>query len=69
MAKSKPKKPTCNCPNTCLCGRPSVATTYLPVGNVFVGLHDVTEPHQVCEYHAEKSKEKGYTVEYYAKTI
>lgn len=49
----------------CLCGKPAVATAYLPMGNVWAGLREVNEPHQVCEYHAEKARNKGYVVEWY----
>ncbi len=51
--------------NKCLCGNDAVATAYLPIENVFAGLKQVTEPHQVCEYHAQKSRNKGYVVENY----
>jgi len=54
----------CNC-TKCLCGKDAVATAYLPIGNIYAGLKEVTEPHQVCGYHAQKAKEKGYTLEYY----
>jgi len=46
----------------CLCGKVAVATAYLPIGNVFSGLKEVCEPHKVCEYHAQKAKDKGYSV-------
>ena len=46
----------------CLCGKPAVATAYLPIGNVWSGLKEVCEPHKVCEYHAQKAKDGGYSV-------
>ncbi len=47
----------------CLCGKPAVAVAYLPIGNVWSGLKEVCEPYNVCEYHAHKSRDKGYVVE------
>jgi len=46
----------------CLCGKPATKVAYLPI-NVWAGLHQITEPHHVCDYHAEKAKAKGYKVE------
>lgn len=54
----------CKCPSTCLCGKNAVATAFLPIPNVFSGLKQVTEPHRVCQYHAQKSKTLGYEVVY-----
>lgn len=51
--------------NKCKCGKDAVAIAYLPVENVYVGIVQVTERTEVCIYHAEKSKEQGYVVEYF----
>jgi len=48
----------------CLCGKDAVAVAYLPLENVFSGLHQVMEAHDVCEYHGKKSEEKGFKVEW-----
>jgi len=42
----------------CLCGKPAISIAYLPIGNVFAGLKEVCEPHKVCKYHAQKSRDK-----------
>lgn len=49
----------------CKCGEDAVATAYLPMKNVYVGVIQVTEGVKVCTYHAEKSKAQGYRVEYF----
>lgn len=51
--------------NKCKCGKDAVAIAYLPMKNVYVGVIQVTESVDVCAYHAEKSKEQGYVVEYF----
>ncbi len=45
----------------CLCGKDAVATAYLPSG-IFAGLIEIKEPYKVCSYHAQKAKDKGYSV-------
>jgi hypothetical protein len=54
----------CSC-TKCLCGNDAVATAYLPIGNIYAGVKEITGPNQVCAYHAQKAKDKGYRVEYY----
>jgi len=48
----------------CLCGKLAVAVAYLPMPNVYAKLKQVMEEHYVCEYHAKKSKARGFRVEY-----
>ena len=47
----------------CLCGRPATSTAWLPTPNVYAGLQQVTEKHHVCDYHAQKSRDRGFRVE------
>lgn len=48
----------------CLCGKPAIATTYFPMEGIYSGVHQVTEPHRVCSYHAQKAESQGYVVDY-----
>ena len=45
----------------CLCGRPATHIAYLP-SNIWAGLREIMEPHQVCDYHAAKARAKGFEV-------
>jgi len=47
----------------CLCGKEATHIADLPIGNIYAGLKEVTSPHTVCPYHAEKARAKGYHVE------
>ena len=47
----------------CLCGKEATKTAYLPMRNIFAGLKQVNEAHNVCDYHAKKALDKGYLVE------
>ena len=46
----------------CKCGKLATHITYLPVTNVYTGLRQVYERYFVCDYHAEKSRIKGFSV-------
>lgn len=46
----------------CLCGKPMIGKALLPIGNVYAGLVEVKDWYPVCEYHAEKARQKGHEV-------
>jgi len=47
----------------CLCGKEATKVAYLPMRNIFARIKQVNEAHNVCDYHAQKAKDKGYLVE------
>ena len=47
----------------CLCGKEATCTAYLPIPNVYAGTKQINEMHPVCDYHAEKARQKGFVVE------
>ncbi len=46
----------------CPCGKEATHTVWLPQSNVCTGLRQPMIAYQVCDYHAEKAREKGFEV-------